>query len=488
VRGVHRPGGGAIPRGTAGERNHLINRSTGLWLAAALGVVALVAVLWAAPRLQPAEGGTLVVIVAGRTATTLPDSALALGRGGDWSAVGNVSGSVPAAPDQRQVLTASLPAGRYDGVQLGADSSRVTVTITAGQVEPVLIGIDGGRLLPGAVYAGNDDINLGLGELAGKFVPMPAFQLTDQWGHALTLDTVAGKDVIIAAFHTTCHETCPLYTALFLQLAKQTHGSVALVEATTDPATDTPAALTAYAKQIGASWTFATGTTEEMSSFWKPFGVELASGDTHTSTLALVDRHGYIRLVYRGVPKVGNDIPPSLVTSLSAAGLSELAAGGDGWGAPDVLQALSTIRQGEAAPQNGGGRAPVFRLTSSEGITVQLSDLLGRPFVLNFWATYCPPCKAEMPMLDRDLKAYPSVRLVLVDEGETPDAARAFLTSLGLSRPTLLDTDLGVGRSYGLSALPMTVFVRSDGTIDRRQVGQLDEGVLASELSILSGQ
>src|SRR5262249_19291699 len=157
------------------------------------------------------------------------------------------------------------------------------------------------------------------------------------------LDSIAGKDVAIAAFHTTCHETCPLYTALFLQLSRQKKGSVELVEVTTDPGTDTPPALAAYSKQIGATWTFATGTPDQLSTFWKPFGVELAAGDVHTSTLVLLDRHGYVRLVYRGVPKVGNDIPPALVGTLSARGLTELASGGDGWGAPDVLQALSTI-------------------------------------------------------------------------------------------------------------------------------------------------
>ena len=91
-------------------------------------------------------------------------------------------------------------------------------------------------------------------------------------------------------------------------------------------------------------------------------------------------------------------------------------------------------------------------------------------------------------MLDRDLRQYPGIRLMLLNEGESADTARAFLTGLGIARPTLLDPDLSAGRAYGLSALPMTVFVRSDGTIDRRQIGELDEGVLAAELSILASQ
>lgn len=408
--------------------------------------------------------------------------------GASWVQAGNVSGTVPAAPDERQLLAVTLPSGAYDAVRVGGDVQPVAVTIIAGQVEPLLLGFDSGRLVPGAVYAGNDDVNLGLGELAGKFVPMPAFDLVDQGGKALNLASLAGKDVVIAAFHTTCHETCPLYTALLLQLAKRIPGTVTLLEVTTDPGTDTPSVLTDYAKTIGASWTFGTGTSQQVADFWKTFGVELATGDAHTSTLALVDRHGYVRLVYRGVPKVGGDIPPSLVTALSGRGLYELGSGGDGWGAPDVLQALTTIAGPEQSSQAAGGKAPAFTLTSTDGTKVSLGDFAGKPVVINFWATYCPPCKAEMPLLATEVGAQSKVRLVLIDEGDGRDSARAFLDSLGIHQAALLDSDLSVGRAYGMSALPMTVFVRADGTIDRRQVGQLDEGVLSAELSTLSSQ
>lgn len=438
------------------------------------------------PKLQPATG-TLVVIGAGREATHLASTSLSLRQDGAWSAAGSIGGQVPAAPDEQQLLQVSLGPGTYDAVRVGSDVAPVSVTITAGQVEPLLLGIDAGRLIDGAAYAGNDQVNLGLGELAGKFVPLPPFELLDQSGKSLKLADLAGKDVVIGAFHTTCHETCPLYTALFLQLARRAGSSVMLLEVTTDPTVDTPAALTAYAKEIGATWTFATGTPEMVSSFWEPFDVALASGDSHTSTLALVDRHGYVRLVYRGAPKVGSDIPPSLVTSLSTKGLTELAGGGDGWGAPDVLQALATIAGGETTSAPAGGRAPEFKLKSTDGTTVGLGDLAGKPLVINFWASYCPPCKAEMPLLQKDVGAS-SAKLVLINEGESAAVATAFLRARTINQPALLDQDLAVGRAYGASAYPTTVFVRADGTIERRQIGELTEGVLAAELSILATQ
>src|SRR5438445_474004 len=317
-----------------------------LWIVAAVVAILAITLLWAVPRLQPATG-TLVVVAAGRAATSLTDGTLMLQRNdGSWITVGSVSGSVPPAPDQHQLIALPFPVGTYDHIRLRGDVERVNVIVAAGQVEPLLLGIESGNLIPGAVYAGNDEVNLGLGELAGKFVPMPGFDLIDHANRAFNSSTTAGKDVVIAAFHTTCHETCPLYTALFLQLAKRVPPTVTLAEVTTDPDVDSAAVLSEYRNRIGATWEFATGTREKVASFWKAFGVELASGDTHTSTLALLDRHGYIRLVYRGAPSIGNDIPPALVSSLSAQGLRQLASGGDGWGVRDLGIADDDLRPG----------------------------------------------------------------------------------------------------------------------------------------------
>jgi cytochrome oxidase Cu insertion factor (SCO1/SenC/PrrC family) len=456
-------------------------------VAAAVAVLA-VGVLWYAPRLVPATG-TLVVVAAGPRATALPSSSLAVhSEGGGWITVASLDGKVPAAPEQNQLAATALRVGRYDAVRLGGAQQRVSLVITAGQVEPLLLGIDSGHLITGAMYAGNDDVNLGLGELSGKFVAMPSFSLVNQRGEPIDNTSIAGRDIVIAAFHTSCHETCPLYTALFLQLAKRLPPTAGLLEVTTDPTVDTPAALSSYARQIGATWTFGTGTVEQLESFWKPFDVELSNGDAHTSTLVLVDSHGFVRLVYRGVPKVGGDIPSELVTSLSSQGLYELGSGGDGWGSADVLQALATVAGSARPAESGGGAAAAFRLIASDGTNVSLADLSGQPLVINFWASYCPPCKAEMPLLDRSVGPQSGARLVLIDEGDSTQSTRAFLENLGIHRSALLDSDLTVGHSYGIFMLPMTIFVRADGTIDRRQVGQVDQGVLDAELSNLTSR
>jgi cytochrome oxidase Cu insertion factor (SCO1/SenC/PrrC family) len=450
----------------------------------ALAVVAALGVTQLLPALRP-QAGTVLIAAAGRSAGTLDPTPVRLHGTTGWAALGTVSGSYPAAPSQRELLAVSVVAGTYDGISVGSDTAAAQVKVTAGVVTPVLLGIDSGRLIAGSVYLGNDQLNLGLGELSGKFVPMPSFSLVDQDGHVFDNRAIAGRDLVIAAFHTTCHQTCPLYTALFFQLQRHLPGGVALAEVTTDPETDTAGALRDYARGIGAGWTFATAAHDALAAFWKPFGVELASGDSHVSTLALIDRHGYLRLVYRGVPNIGHDIPPSLVTALGPEGLHELASGGDGWGSPDVLQALLAITGPEPPVSSPGGRAPAFSLNGTDGVTTSLGELSGHALVINFWATYCPPCRAEMPMLQSVLRSQTSTRLVLVDEGDSPQAALDFLHSLGIAQASLLDSDLHVGREYGAIALPTTVFVNADGTIAGRQVGQLDERVLAAALSNL---
>ncbi len=445
--------------------------------------VVLVLVL---PRVQPATAtGTLLVAVAGKTDGSLPRSPLGVHAGGQWVPLGDISGALPAAPAERDATTVALPAGAYDGVRLGGDFQRLPFTIAAGQVTPLLLGIDSGHLIAGGAYAGNDEVNLGLGELSGKFVPMPNYELIDQAGMPFNPVTTAGKDLVVVAFHTTCHETCPLYTALFFQIEQHMPPGVVLAEVTTDPATDSSKVLGDYARKISAPWTFATGSVDAMTSFWKPFGVELAAGDVHVSTLVLIDRHGYVRLIYRGVPDIGGNLPPALITDLSAQGLHDLASGGDGWGAPDVLQSLATIAGPLQPPNDAGGQAPAFKLTGTDGRQVGISELAGRPAVINFWASYCPPCRAEMPLLQKLVGQRSDIRLVLVDEGDSSQAARAFLSSVGISQAALLDSDLGVGRAYGAIALPTTVFVRADGTIAARHIGQLDEGVLAAQLTTL---
>jgi cytochrome oxidase Cu insertion factor (SCO1/SenC/PrrC family) len=338
----------------------------------------------------------------------------------------------------------------------------------------------------GGVYAGARDLNLGLSELGGQLTRLGDFQLADHTGATVTADSFLGRDTVIAAFHTTCRETCPLYTGLLFQLRKSA-AAVRLVEVTTDPATDTPAALAAYRARIGADWTFATGTAQQVTEFWAPFGVSVATGDSHTSALALVDSHGFIRAGFTGVPDVGGRLPGALEGQLDPAGRQLLAGHGEGWGAPAVLESLRTISLA-AGSQPARGPAPAFSLQTPDGRAVSLEEFRGRPVVLNFWYAGCPPCQQEMPLLQRTAAQHPDVTVLLLNYRDSAATARGFLAARGVTQTVLLDQDGRVAAAYRVAGFPTTVFVKPDGTEQSRHPGPLTTEILSANISDLGAR
>ncbi|HXM58959.1 MAG TPA: SCO family protein, partial [Candidatus Dormibacteraeota bacterium] len=341
---------------------------------------------------RPAPAGTAIVLLSSAAGDTLAPVHLRIG---DQTV--DLAGAAPRAPESRTAGRLTLPPGTYPVV---ADGARLPepLAVQPGQVQPLLLTVANGRLVPGGAYAGASSVNLGLQELSGRLAALPEFHLVDQDGRALDRTALRGQDTVIAAFHTTCHETCPLYTGLLFQLRKSAP-AVRLLEVTTDPATDDPGTLAAYRRAIGADWTFATGQADDVTEFWAPFGVQPATGDTHTSALALVDRYGFVRAAYTGVPDVGGRLPAELAGQLDAAGRALLAGHGEGWGAPQVLDGLRTLAA--AGQTTAGEQAPAFTLPALDGRGTALEEFRGRPVILNFWWSGCGPCRQEMPLLQR---------------------------------------------------------------------------------------
>lgn len=432
---------------------------------------------------QRASQGTLLLMVSGRAASHLQIGQVSVHSGSGWHDVASgFSGNVAAAPGTTSVARVSLPAGTYDRLRVDGRVLDLRATVDAGRVEPVLVAVAGGRPAAEGTYAGDGQVNVGINELAGRVQSLPSFSLVDQAGRPFTNETIRGKTVVLAAFHTNCHETCPLYTGLFLQLQRKIPSSVLLVEATVDPATDTPQVLQQYAQQAGAGWTFATGTAQQMTDFWRPFSVQLSSGDVHTSELSVIDPHGYIRSVYQGVPDVGGALPSSLAQGLNAAGLQEVRGNGDGWGASQLLDTLAAVDRPTSAQSQGGGTAAGFQATDLSGQRVSLQQFRGQPLVVNFWASWCTPCRQEMPLLQQAARDHPGLRVLLVDERDSADVARSFASGLGVTLPVALDPDGKIGTSYQVMGLPTSVFVRPDGTVASRYAGVLDRSTLANHL------
>lgn len=118
--------------------------------------------------------------------------------------------------------------------------------------------------------------------------------------------------------------------------------------------------------------------------------------------------------------------------------------------------------------------APDFELRTLTGETVRLRDLRGRPVILNFWATWCPPCRREMPALEVVWQQYNrgDVMVLGVDQGESPAVVEEFIrTAAGVSFPLLLDIDQSVGDAYLVHSMPTTFFIDAEGRIRDIRVG-----------------
>jgi thiol-disulfide isomerase/thioredoxin len=132
--------------------------------------------------------------------------------------------------------------------------------------------------------------------------------------------------------------------------------------------------------------------------------------------------------------------------------------------------------QGEGAAGRIGALAPDFEWIGDDGETLRLSSYRGKVVVVNFWATWCRPCREEMPALQRVAASEPDVVVLEVDLMESSDKARSFLDSLGLDRlQPVLDTDGATTRRFGVLTLPSTFFVDKDGVIRHLELTQMSE-------------
>jgi len=123
-----------------------------------------------------------------------------------------------------------------------------------------------------------------------------------------------------------------------------------------------------------------------------------------------------------------------------------------------------------------GAIAPDFEWTGTDGQTVRLSSYRGKVVVVNFWATWCPPCREEMPALQRVASSEPDVVVLEVDLMEPGEKARSFLDSLGLDRlQPVLDSDGATTRRFGVLGLPSTFFVDRSGVIRHLELRAVTE-------------
>ena len=344
---------------------------------------------------------------------------------------------------------------------------------------------------------------------------IPFVSLQNENGQRTTLAAWRGKWVVLAPSMTLCHEVCPMTTAVLMELQQRLRvaglaSQVAVLEVTVDPWRDSPARLRAYRRLTGASFPMLTGNYDRIHTLWKSLGVFFARipkskppdvdwlthrpetfDVAHTNAFFLLDPAGQVRVVDEGMPEIGSGaLTPFLRSLLSAQGTQNLRHPQLAWTASDVLEdiyylmdrtvpassveriqapsAALAARELAASPQPLAAlhAAAGKLLAGSDSLSAELRKLRGYPVVINAWASWCPPCKAEFPLLaSASARFGRKVAFVGSDTSDSYSDARSFLGHQSVSYPSYQDQDQSLSSVAQLQGLPETIFLSPAGRV-----------------------
>ena len=148
-------------------------------------------------------------------------------------------------------------------------------------------------------------------------------------------------------------------------------------------------------------------------------------------------------------------------------------------------QSITSDGQEAPAGVNVGESAPDFTLVDMEGNQVTLSDFRGKTVFVNFWATWCPPCRAEMPEMETVYQEYKGKGVVVigVDILEPEDVVRQFVEQGGYSWTFVLDTSGEVSANYEVATIPTSFFIDQEGIIQAVNIGAMTKRAMENELA-----
>ncbi len=180
-----------------------------------------------------------------------------------------------------------------------------------------------------------------------------------------------------------------------------------------------------------------------------------------------------------------------LLTAVLALSLSACnGEGSDSSGTDTTPATAAPTAPGETTAATEPDRtAPDFTVLDGEGNEVSLSELRGKPVVINFWATWCGPCKSELPDFEKAYQSYgEQIHFMMVDlvgGQETVEGAKAFVADQGYTFPVYFDTESSAAVAYGVSAIPMTIFVNADGERVTYATGAIDAALLEKGIGMI---
>jgi thiol-disulfide isomerase/thioredoxin len=141
--------------------------------------------------------------------------------------------------------------------------------------------------------------------------------------------------------------------------------------------------------------------------------------------------------------------------------------------------------------ENSKKKAPDFTVIDANGNNVKFSDLLGKPIIINFWASWCPPCKAEMPDYEEAYQNYSNKGIVFMminmtdGQRETVDIAKKFLKENNYKFDVYFDVNSDAANIYGISSIPDSIFIDKTGNIINAYVGAVDKATIQKNIDLL---
>ncbi len=374
---------------------------------------------------------------------------------------------------------------------------------------------------PAATASAEVPAPLAIGTALQKPRPVPSVQLVNAEGKRTSLAAWRGKWVILAPSMTLCHEVCPLTTGALMELVNDVRlaglsKQVVIAEATVDPWRDSPFRLRAYEKLTGADFAMLTGTQSEIKQLWKFFGVyyvRVPQGKPpdvdwlthkpetfdvqHTDAIFFIDPAGQERIVDEGMADVNGQLSPVLKSLLSSQGVQNLEHPQFPWtpvqalddlyflmnrnvpasavpkvAAPSAVDARRVLSASPASLASLHTQASQL-ITSGGTLSDRLQSLRGYPVVLNAWAAWCPPCRAEFPLLATASAQYGrKVAFLGADTNDSTGDARSFLAQHPVSYPSYPVASTDLSSLAVLEGFPTTIFISRAGRVLFVHTGQ----------------